>query len=264
MDATFYMQLDQFYGQGQYDQAERFLLDTLHEAESDEKNHADRATVLNEIMGFYRVKGDFANCEHYLKALLREMRSMHLRDGLTFATLTLNIANAYRAMGRLDEAERNFLRVKDIYLAELEPDDYRLASLYNNLSLVYRARGTNDLAYDYLVNALEIIRKLQGAEVPTAATCTNLADILLEMERVQEAERYARTAVGILEASAERPAEDYAAALSIMGRVCFAKGDYPDAKRSYEQAAEVMTALGKTKALETIRRNLEQVEQKLS
>ena len=50
MDATFYARLDQYMVRGQIEQAEMFLLQNWEAAQKDEKNHADRVTVLNELM----------------------------------------------------------------------------------------------------------------------------------------------------------------------------------------------------------------------
>lgn len=263
MDATFYARLDQYMVRGQIEQAEMFLLQNWEAAQKDEKNHADRVTVLNELMGFYRDQGDFSQCEHFMKALLREIRALGLKDGLPFATLKLNIANTYRAMGRLAEAQRNFLQVKDIYWVHLGPDDFRMAGLYNNLGLVYRAKGESERAYENLLRALKIVEKLPGAEVPLAATLSNLADVLLELHRIGEAEECARQAVVILEGQPQRPAGDYAAALCASGRVCFAKADYAGAAEAYERALKVMEPLGGTWAVDTIRHNLDEAKRNL-
>jgi tetratricopeptide (TPR) repeat protein len=263
MDATFYAHLDQYLVRGQIREAEEFLLQNWEEAQAEEKNHADRTTVLNELMGFYRDQGDFPQCEHYMKALLREIRALNLRDGLPFATLMLNIANACRAMGKLAEAERTFLQVKDIYLEELRPDDFRLAGLYNNLGLVYRAKGETRQAYENLTRALEIIEQIPGAGVPLAATLSNLADVLLELDQTGEAEECARRAVVVLESQPQRPAGDYAAALCAVGRVCFVKTDYAGAAEAYGRALEVMKPLGNTQTLPIIQRNLDEAKRNL-
>ena len=90
MDTTFYMQLDALIGHHEYDKAEEFLLEAFQEASVDEQNHADRITVSNELMGFYRERNRLPECEHYMKVLLREIRHIRLKGGLEYATLMLN------------------------------------------------------------------------------------------------------------------------------------------------------------------------------
>lgn len=260
LDTTFYMMLDQYYNQGKYEEAEAFLLYELDKASIDEKNHSDRATILNELMGFYRVKADYDNCEHFLKALLRELRSLHLKDGLTFATFTLNIANAYRAMGRLDEAERSFLRVQDIYEAELGADDYRLASLYNNISLVCMARGEYERALAYMRKALPIVESMPGAELYTAVTDVNMASALIKTGNLQEARDRAEAAKIIFESSDQRPAEDYAAVMNMLGEIAVKEGDYDRAEAMFSGAAEtIKNAFGENRTYHLIMDNLSAV-----
>ncbi len=264
LDTTFYMMLDQLYDQGRYDEAEQFLLGELEKASLDEKNHSDRATILNELMGFYRVKADFENCEHYLKALLREIRSLHLKDGLEFATFTLNIANAYRAMGRIDEAERNFLRVRDIYERELGTDDFRLASLYNNIALVCMAKNENNRAISYMRKALPIVEKMPGAELYVAVTNVNMANALMLTSEMLEAKDRAEAARVIFESSDQRPAEDYAAVLNMLGKIAEAEEDYIRAEEMFAGAAEtIKNAFGENKTYYLILNNLNAAKEKI-
>lgn len=263
LDTTFYMILDQYYDQGKYQEAEAFLLDELDKANADEKNHADRATILNELMGFYRVKADFDNCDHYLKALLRELRSLHIKDGLTFATFTLNIANAYRAMGRLDEAERDFLRVQDIYEAELGSDDYRLASLYNNISLVCMAKGEYERSLSYMRKALPIVESMPGAELYTAVTDVNMASALMMTGEMKEAKDRAEAARIIFESAEQRPAEDYAAVMNMLGEIAVSECDYDRAEAMFSAAAEaIRNAFGENRTYHLIMDNLDAVKTK--
>jgi hypothetical protein len=120
LDQSFYQQLDAFYAAGDAAGAEAFLVAARDRAELEESQQ-DLATIYNELMGHYRTAGDWVECERAMKGLLRAIRALHLKRGLEWATFTLNIANAHRAMGMLAEAERNFLMVRDEYEAALEP-----------------------------------------------------------------------------------------------------------------------------------------------
>lgn len=243
LDQTFYNELDALYRARDIAGAEAYLREQLDKAWEDEFNHADRATVLNELMGHYRSSEQFDLCDEAMKMLLRELRAMGLSDGEEYATFMLNIANACRAMDRLDEAERAFIKVKDIYSRTIDPGDYRMASLDNNLGLTYRAMGEVDKARRYLEEALQIVERLPGAHEAVAATCSNLANLSSETGRFEEASRFAHRAVTAYEESGACGSGGYAAALAAAARIEFDAGRFSEAAGMYEKAAGVMRSL---------------------
>lgn len=259
LDETFYQQLDAFYAAGDAAGAEAFLVAARDAAEVEE-NQQDLATIYNELMGHYRTAGNWVECERAMKGLLRAIRALHLKRGLEWATLTLNIANAQRAMGMLVEAERNFLMVRDEYEAALEPDDYRLASLYNNIGLTYRAKGQASIARSYFEKALAIVREIPEAGVAVAATCSNLADLLIDGGDLDDASAYAHEAIEALSKPGMPLGVDFSAALAAAARIDFARGDFEAAIELYSRAADALErAFGKTRAYGTICRNLAEV-----
>lgn len=259
LDETFYQQLDAYYAAGNAAGAEAFLIAERDAAEMAE-NQRDLATIYNELMGHYRTSGNWVACEQAMKGLLRAIRALHLKSGLEWATLTLNIANAQRAMGMLVEAERNFLMVRDEYEAALDPDDYRLASLYNNIGLTYRAKGQADIARNYFEKALAIVREIPEAGMAVSATCSNLADLLTDEGNLDEASDYAHQAIEVLAKPGMLLGVDFSAALAAAARIDFARGDLEEAIELYSRAADALEkAFGKTRAYGTICRNLAQV-----
>lgn len=236
LDQTFYQELDARYAAHDAAGAEAYLRAALDEAWSDERNHEDRATVLNELLGHYRTAGDFEACDSVRKALLRELRALDLKDGPVYATFALNIANACRAMGRLDEAERLFLQVRDIYAREIEPGDFRQASLANNLGLTYRAKGDLASARHYLTEALTIAEALPDATAAVGATCSNLADLAIEQGDLDEAQAFADRAVATC--SGDTGGVDLSAALAASARIAYRRGDFAAAADSYGKAAD--------------------------
>lgn len=259
LDQTFYQQLDAYYAAGDAAGAEAFLVAARNVAEVEE-NQQDLATIYNELMGHFRTAGNWLECERAMKGLLRAIRTLHLKRGLEWATFTLNIANAQRAMGMLAEAERNFLMVRDEYEAALEPGDYRLASLYNNLGLTYRAKGQLSIARSYYEKALGIVREIPEAGTAVAATCSNLADMLCDEGDLDAASAYAHEAIEALARPGMPLGVDFSAALAAAARIDFARGDMEGAIELYSRAADALEkAFGKTRAYGTICRNLAQV-----
>lgn len=259
LDEDFYQQLDAYYATGDAAGAEAFLIAARDAAEMAE-NQRDLATIYNELMGHYRTAGNWSECDRAMKGLMRAIRALHLKSGLEWATLTLNVANAQRAMGMLVESERNFLMVRDEYEAALDPHDYRLASLYNNIGLTYRAKGQAGIAKGYFDKALAIVRELPGAGTAVAATCSNVADLLTDEGNLDEASAYAHEAIEALAAPGMPLGVDFSAALAAAAHIDFARGDLEEAIELYSRSADSLErAFGKTRAYGTICRNLAQV-----
>lgn len=256
LDQTFYQDLDAFYRTGDAAGAEEYLKQQLACAWENEFNHGDRATILSELMGHYRTSGRFEECDEARKALLREIRALGLNDGPVYATFMLNIANACRAMGMLEEAEKSFIHVRDIYERTLEPDDFRMASLCNNLGLTYRAMDRLDDAEANLKQALGIVEQLPDAWGALAATCSNLADLCCDRGDMDEAATYARRAVETYEANGAASGVDWSAALAAEARIEFRAGRFAHAAELYGRAAEaVRAAFGDTPTVVTLLAN---------
>ena len=116
------------------------------------------------------------------------MKEMNIEGTVDYATALQNIANAHRAAGLLEESLNYYMETFAIYEENIEPGDYRFASLNNNIALLYQEMGNYEKATQYLKKALAIIEKIPGAEIEVATTLSNLGASLLEIEEIQEAE----------------------------------------------------------------------------
>ena len=71
-------------------------------------------------------------------------------------------------------ALRYYRQALQIYSGVLPPEDYRYAGLYNNMSILLEKTEENEEAIACARKALAIIEKLEGGEMETATTLTNL------------------------------------------------------------------------------------------
>lgn len=55
--------------------------------------------------------------------------------------MLLNIGTAQRVMGQMDKAESNYEEAYAIFKEKLHEPDYRMATLYNNRSILYANTG---------------------------------------------------------------------------------------------------------------------------
>ena len=151
-------QIDRLLEENKGAQAQALMEEGLEQAlMSGDRGSA--VTLLNELIGFCRETGQAEKSYYYGEAVLNLLQEMGLSGTLPFATSVLNIASAYRAGGRLEDAMTCYRAVEQIYSQVLEPGDMLVASLYNNKALLYQEMGEFEAAGAYLERALEIARE---------------------------------------------------------------------------------------------------------
>ena len=218
-------------------EAERLLQDTIALAIQQEDNGA-LLQLLNELLGYYRETSQVENSYAIAMQAMALADRMGLKDSIPYATTLLNVANAYRAGGRLGESLELYLTVQDIYDRTLKPDNLLVASFENNLSLLYQEMGDFENAKKALLKALPIVEKKE-ADWEIAVTHTNLANTCMMLGQKREAYAHALKATECFEALQVED-EHYAAALTALGMYHQEEANYVDALRVYEKAIEIM------------------------
>ncbi|MDE6674128.1 MAG: tetratricopeptide repeat protein, partial [Acetatifactor sp.] len=214
-------------------------------------------TLLNELIGFCRETGQAEKSYYYGEAVLNLLQEMGLSGTLPFATSVLNIASAYRAGGRLEDAMTCYRAVEQIYSQALEPDDMLVASLYNNKALLYQEMGEFEAAGAYLEQALEIALRYPERYYEQASSYANLAATYLQLGKKEQAEDCFQRAIALFEAHGVRDAH-YCAALSSMAAYLFQQGAYQEAETYFVRAMQgVEESLGRTEAYYRLRDNAE-------
>lgn len=255
-------QLDELFARHQIGQVEPFLLGKIEEAKLLGDNSA-LITLLNELIGHYREMGESEKSIVCCKQVLELMDQLELKGSVAYATTLLNVANACRAAGLLRESMIYYQEVKEIYGRELEEADFRYASLYNNMSLLFQEMGDFESACDCLERALSIASLYEEARIEVAVTYTNLAASQLKLGRVQEAIDNLRKAFSIFEMDEEKDYH-YSGALSAMGEAQYLAGNLEESARYYKLAlAEIERNMGRNKAYEITLQNLNAVNLKL-
>lgn len=248
--------LDALYADRKSEKVEDYLSANLEQALA-ERDVGSAITIINELIGFYRDASQYDKAQAYCEKLLPFMERAGLKDTIHYGTSCLNIANAYRASGNLETSLQYYQMVFDIYEKVLEKKDFRYASLYNNLSLLYQEMGQFDKACEMLNKALRIVREYPEAVVELAVTYTNLAASYVKAGNIDMARENVAKGIAIFKNGLT---EDYhySAALSVSGDVHFAAEEYQQAVQCYEQAmAALKKHVGLTHAYFRIVSNLQ-------
>ncbi len=256
----FLEELDRLFEEKNINDVEPFLRISMDKA-TEEEDKSAQFTILNEMMGFYRDTSEYDKSIKACQQCIGLMKEMNIEGTVDYATALQNIANAHRAAGLLEESLNYYMETFAIYEENIEPGDYRFASLNNNIALLYQEMGNYEKATQYLKKALAIIEKIPGAEIEVATTLSNLGASLLEIEEIQEAEECLNKALEIFKKDTVKNFH-YSAALSAMAAVKCKKEDYAGAIKLYEEALpEIEINMGQGSAYEITKDNLEKAKE---
>lgn len=227
--------LDGLFADEKLEEVEPFLLSCMRQAKAGDE-YGIYISVGNELIGFYRSISRYEEAFAVAEDVLLLMEELQLEETVHFATTLLNTATAYRAAGRYEEALADYRRALEIYQRDLPKDDYRLAGLYNNISILLEKLEENEKAALFLHKAIQIVEKQPGSRLELATSRTNLALIELKLNRLDEAKSLLDAACRAFEEDGGITDSHYSAALAGLGEVCYRQGGLERALGYYEHA----------------------------
>lgn len=237
----FYETLDSYFEKQQIEQIDPFLVASLEQAK-EEEDYGAYISICNEMIGFYRSVSAFEKAYIAAEDVLLLMEELNMENTEHFATTLLNAATAYRAAGDYTTALRYYRQALQIYDGILQPQDYRYAGLYNNMSILLEKMDENEEAIAYAGKALDIIKTLPDSEAQTATSMTNLALIYFKVNRFEEAKELLETALALFENGSGQTDEHYSGALAGVAEAWYRMGDYAKALMYYEKALDDVRA----------------------
>lgn len=238
----------------EYKDSEGFLIKKMHEAET-ENDISAKITLLNEMIGFCRDSCQHSKTKIYSNELLTILEDEGLVGTQGYATSILNIANAYRASGDLEESLEFYKEAYAIYEDTLEPGDFLYASINNNMALLYQEMGNFEAACDCLYISLSVISLHEDKIIEKAITYTNLAQSQLRLPDMNAAKDSIKKALEIFNDGHQNDFH-YGAALSVYGELCFKEGNFALAAEYYNKAmSEVEKQIGRTDNYEILLEN---------
>lgn len=255
-------QLDALLQESKLKEADAFLTEQIQAAKQ-EPDWEAALTLYNEQMGFLRDCGRFAESITAGEQALQCIQTLHLEQTLPHATTLLNVANAQRAAGKYESAFSSYRAVKELYDRLLSPTDDRVASYYNNLSLLYQAVEDWEASCTALEQALQIVTQQKDQTTRVAISQTNLAVSLLHLHRVDRALPLLQAALNVFRGLS--PSDfHYSATLAAMGDAQFQLQNYKTAVWYYEAAlSEMELHMGQGAAYEIVQENTAHAYEKL-
>ena len=230
-------QVDSLFAENKGQEAEKLMLKCAAQA-VDEQDDGCLLQLLNELLGYYRETSQWENSFRIATQAIALAEHMDLKGTLPYATTLLNVATVYRAGGRLQESLEYYLEVEELYYKLLPADNMYIASLENNLSLLYQELGDYAKAKECQLKALEISEK-NHSDYEVAVTCTNLAATCAQLEEREEFHQYALRSTEIFRRIGAVDSH-YAAALATLGLYYLQRQEYDTALGFYRQAMEIV------------------------
>lgn len=249
-------EIDVLYSQQKVEEVEALLLEKIGELKENKEVYP-ALSLTNELLGIYREKGDrkkgMATCED----LLAIFHENNLKKDENYGTTLLNVATAQRSFGYYEEARAYYDECMEIYRDKIPPNDYRYASLYNNLNLLCCELGELPQAIDHLEKSLAILSHHLHVEVQVATANTSLAQIYSSLGQLDLAQKHSKIALELFQ---DYPDYHYSGALATAANIAFLLEKYQEAADFYQKAMdEIEQYLGRTENYKVLEENLQYV-----
>lgn len=256
--------LDKLYTDGRATEMETYLLKGIQQAK-EEQQPAAEFFMRNELMGYYRVVSRYEDCLKCAEETRKLADQMGLQGTIHYGTMLLNIATGCRAAGKYEISEQYYLQAGEIYGKLLPDTDYRMASLHNNISLLYTEVGRFEEAKQELLQALEIIKNLEDTGFEVAITYTNLGNLCFKMRENEQGRRYMEQAAALFEQGEGENDPHYASVLAGLAESYFHGGNLEAALKYYDKSLLILEKnYGKNEAYRITEENRDVVRDLLS
>ena len=233
----FYYQIDQYLKEKKLQEAERYMRETLQQAEA-ACDLGAVITVCNELGGYFRALSRYTEGVELYERALACIDQLGLAGSEPHGTTLINYATTCTMTGDREKALSLYTQAAEILGKGGPAPDFQLATLYNNMSGLCQDMGQLEQAEEYLTQALYILKTLSDSEIEIAITYSNLAGLYLSMgpDHLDEAKVSVKKALDLFIAESGDTDVHYAAAVATLGQICYLEGAYDKAAALFEQA----------------------------
>ncbi|MBE6684462.1 MAG: tetratricopeptide repeat protein [Ruminococcaceae bacterium] len=142
--------------------------------------------ILNEKVGYYRRTAEKEKALSAVNSAFELIEQKEIGDPVSVGTVYLNCATTMKAFGQAERAMPYYEKAKEIYESRLEPNDYKMAALYNNMSSAYKDLGDYIRAEEACYKAIEILKQNEDCRGEIAVTLINIAHIYHDQDPFDE------------------------------------------------------------------------------
>jgi len=221
------LNLGELYGiRGNYTEALALYrqADSILSQETPTLRQAD--LYMNSGAMLYYLQG-YEDALDYFRKALRIYVSLTGENTLWGGKVYQNLANVYHALGEREEEFQAVVKALEIFERELPPGHPDLASLYNNLGLIFQNRKDFSKSIGYLTKAKTIVERQPGSQLEkTANTLINIAETYRLAGIPDSAIAVYRQAISMLDKPSGRKHPYLACAYNAMARIFLSEGGF--------------------------------------
>lgn len=231
----FFTKLDTFFASKEMQEAERYMKESLEAAEHS-GDLRSAVAICNEYGGYCRKLSQYKEGAALYEKALAYLEQLGLSGSEHHATTLINYATTCTQAGEREKALSFFQKAAEIFAEKGLTSDYRMATLHNNISSLYQDAADLQNAEKHLRMALSVLEGLAGTELEAAISYTNWAQLCLAADRLADAEEKVSLALAAFEKTGGGHDTHYAAAVNILGKINYIKGDYTAAVAQFKEA----------------------------
>lgn len=231
----FFYDLDHLLADKKFAEAEEYMKDGLKKAE-EECDAGATISICNELGGYYRATSRYAEGIPLYEKALELIYQLGLNGTEHHGTTLVNYATTVTLIGDIEKALQLDTAAATIFAEAGFSMDYRLATLYNNMSFLCMDLGHYEEAETSLNDALYILKALDETEIDVAVTYSNLANVYIAMDKLDEAKMSVKMALDLFITESGRNDVHYAGAVNTLGEIYFREGNYEKASALFEEA----------------------------
>ncbi len=213
------------------------------------------ATLRATLASQYKAFGKHDSAHDHFRYALDVMRRVLGDDHPETVSLMTELGENCYMRGSLDEAELLFREAMAARRESLSPPDERIAVNLNNLGLVLKTRGKLDEAEALYREALlmrqRVLRSaLTGSPADTAelatarnhvaATLNNLAALMRERRRLDEADQFYMQALQLRRDALNENHPDVAKMYNNYGKLLYDRGDFARAEENFRRSLDIL------------------------
>lgn len=207
-----------------------------------------RPVVLRRLGSLYQAQGRYQEAENLLRRALNSAQATFGKQSEETAEVQHHMATLHQERGEFDAAAKYYWRALRNYQQSsgqsFGAESAQVAGVYHDLSTLERRRGNQAEAEQLASQSLEIRMRVQGMTHPATATeMIWLADQMTERKKFDEAERFYRGAIGIIESAYEDEHYEIANTLAKLAALCVTQNRIAEAERYLLRAVAIKEKL---------------------
>ncbi len=232
---SFFYRLDKLFEAKKLEEVEVFLKENLEAAEK-EKDLGAVISICNELGGYYRAFSRFNEGIKLYERALECIEGLGLNNTEHHGTTLINYATTNTMTGDTQKALDLYTKAAEIFSGAGYKMDYRLATLYNNMSFLCQDLGQLEKGEECLQSALYILKSLDESQIEIAITYTNLANIYMAMDKLAESKVEIKKALDIFIEESGGSDVHYSASVCSLGEIYYKENEYEKALALFKEA----------------------------